>query len=764
MRSTQNLNLLLENLIEFARGERAARLLHRVGFGTNDLDPVKAVLERHSKDARKTAAAVAVVRRINRLLRDKTFASSDDSIEFQWKPGYRRPKILPYNKGDLERGTWETWAGSPKVLGTFDRPSLFPVGSELRKAGLIGYPGVGAAAAMMKQGQNKWLRDLYGTPEKMSKSIRRHEIIHSLYEPENLTRGNVKKPLLKGSKLPRLFGEFRAVKGELFGKHGAKLGTPFRDRLHAAISGMRQLSDLGALIEFAQPKLSKLDELVAAYVRKERPGRYAGWRPLKHKRIPKSERPPNAAFRTPAHESERIFRPPPKPTFEIIRRQEEQLSAKLDDIIQFKRLYQPRKEDEPPETLPEFTQGEPVDYTVQQHKAKRAGFHRDIRIGTPRHGLLSWATRKELPAPGGKIAIHPQSVHAHDYLGWEGDIASGYGAGKVSTEHLGKALITHSSPTEIHATLADQKEHHRLAFLKTAKGWLLTRGKHPEPPTGAQKPKYKSVSPEKAHEHLSQIEPGTIVQPKVDGALVYVKTEGGRPEIFSHRISKTTGKHPIHTERVFGGRPTVNIPREHQRTLIAELYGEKGGKAIQPQELGGILNTHIGESLQKQKTRGIKLKIMPFDYVDGHKGEAYPERLAKIQETLRHLPREQFHMPETATTPHEARGLFERIRRGKHPLTSEGVIVHPPHGKMTKIKNVEEANVKITGTFPGAGKFEGSHGGITYEGGRVGTGFSDETRRQLHEHIGRIARIRHQGKYPSGAYRAPSFIAIEENK
>ncbi len=83
---------------------------------------------------------------------------------------------------------------------------------------------------------------------------------------------------------------------------------------------------------------------------------------------------------------------------------------------------------------------------------------------------------------------------------------------------------------------------------------------------------------------------------------------------------------------------------------------------------------------------------------------------------------------------------------------------------MIKIKNTSEANVSITGTFPGTGQFEGSHGGITYEGGQVGTGFTKETRRQLHKYVGRTARIRHQGRYPSGAYRAPSFIAIEENK
>jgi hypothetical protein len=437
------------------------------------------------------------------------------------------------------------------------------------------------------------------------------------------------------------------------------------------------------------------------------------------------------------------------------------LSAKLNNLIQFKTLYQPGQRDEPQETIPKL-EGV-VDYTVQRHAAKRAGLHRDVRIGTPSHGLYSWATRKDLPAEGGKIAIHPQPVHPHSYLGWEGNIPEGYGAGDVSTEHIGKALVTHSTPEEVHATLADQKEHHRLAFVKTPKGWLMTRGKSPEPPKEAAKPEYKSVGPDKAHEALGSLEEGSIVQPKVDGALVYVTTRGNRPEVFSHRKGKQSGRNIIHTERVFHGRPTTDIPKEHQRTLLGELYGTKGGKAIEPQELGGILNTHLGESIAKQKARGVKLKIMPFDYANG-KGETYPERLAKVKETLQYLPSDKFHAPEEATGTEQSKELFENIRKGKHPLTKEGVIVHPPKGKMIKIKNTEEANVEVTGTYPGTGKFKGSHGGFTYEGGRVGTGFSDETRRSLHESIGRIARIRHQGRYPSGAYRAPSFIAIEENK
>lgn len=447
---------------------------------------------------------------------------------------------------------------------------------------------------------------------------------------------------------------------------------------------------------------------------------------------------------------------------------EKELIAKLDDLIEFK-LYQPKGSDEPPKQLPTFREGEFLDYNIQRHHAKRAGLHRDVRIGNRRHGLLSWATRKDVPGPGETTAIHQQPTHPHSYAGWSGNIPSGYGAGDVKSEELRKALVTSSSSEELHATLGGQKGSHRVAFLKTKRGWLFSKGKSPQPPKEAGKPPAKSLSPEEAKEYLKDLEPGSSVQPKVDGALVYVTTKGGRPEIFSHRISKTTGEHPIHTERVFRGRPTVEIPREHQRTLVGELYGKIRGKAIPPQELGGLLNAHLDESISKQKKSGVKLKVMPFDYVDGQ-DEQYAERLAKVRQTLKHLPADVFHAPEEAHTPGSAQRLYEKIRSDRHPLTKEGIVIHPPEGKMIKVKHTKEANVTIHSTFPGTGKFEGSHGGFYYSDksgkrlGKVGSGFSDETRGELHKYIGRVARVRHQEKYPSGKLRAPVFVAVDEGK
>jgi hypothetical protein len=441
------------------------------------------------------------------------------------------------------------------------------------------------------------------------------------------------------------------------------------------------------------------------------------------------------------------------------------LTSKLDDLIQFS-LFQPKKKDQStPEHLP-VSEGEILDYVEQSHQARRAGRHTDIRIGDEARGMYSWATKKQLPEEGQKIQLHPQAIHPAHYNTFQGEIPSGYGAGSVTTQHLGKALVTRSDPEQTNITVATKRGSHRLALLNTKLGKLLVREKTPE--VEAVKPKMKTVQPEDAEDAFKKLPEGTVVQPKVDGALVFVSTKGGEPEIFSYRKSKHTGKQILHTERFFKGRPRLDIPKEHQRTFMGELFGLRKGKAIPPQELGGILNAHIGKSLQQQESRGIKLKVMPVDLAD--REGTYPERLAKLQETVAHLPSDKFELPEMSTTPKEHLSLFRKIRAGKHPLTVEGVVAHPPEGKPIRIKNVEESDVKIHSLFPGKGKYAGSYGGFHYrtpsgDTGKVGTGFTDATRRELPQYIGRYARIRHQGKFKdTGKYRAPSLIAIHESK
>jgi hypothetical protein len=73
---------------------------------------------------------------------------------------------------------------------------------------------------------------------------------------------------------------------------------------------------------------------------------------------------------------------------------------------------------------------------------------------------------------------------------------------------------------------------------------------------------------------------------------------------------------------------------------------------------------------------------------------------------------------------------------------------------------------KYTGT--GVGGFRYSHEPEGPIAGEVGTGLTDEVRKDMHEnpdsYLGRIARVSYQNKKPSGALFAPSYISLHEDE
>lgn len=69
--------------------------------------------------------------------------------------------------------------------------------------------------------------------------------------------------------------------------------------------------------------------------------------------------------------------------------------------------------------------------------AKKAGLHYDLRL--EKDGvLLSWAIPKGLPTKGKTHLAIKQPNHNIDYLLFEGNIESGYGAGKVRVIESGE--------------------------------------------------------------------------------------------------------------------------------------------------------------------------------------------------------------------------------------------------------------------------------------------------------------------------------------
>lgn len=432
-----------------------------------------------------------------------------------------------------------------------------------------------------------------------------------------------------------------------------------------------------------------------------------------------------------------------------------------------------------------LTPGTLVEYFIQQHNAKRRGPHYDFRLGTKDTGLLSWATQNHplKVHEGDRQSAARTNVHRYSYGKWEGHIPPGYGHGDVKLDSHGKALITRTTDNTVSFSIGDGKYPKRFTLVnpgeKYGKGfWILLRQKLKDK-VEAEKTKYKTVDPKDVPELLKTIPSDTVVQPKIDGALQFLSFGKNKVELTSHRLSEVNGKPIIHTERVFGTRPHLDIPKKLRHSVfLTEIYGTRDGKVIPQQETSGILNSSLTKALEDQKEKNIKLNGMIFGVAkirnkDVNFDTPYEERKKLIEDALKLLPPDQFHSPEEAQGAKKALDLWNKIRSMKHEHT-EGIVLHPKKGVPTKIKVTPEQDVYIRSFFKGEGKYSDKGvGGFYYSHkpkgnivGKVGTGFNDNLRKLMLEDpeqfIGIKARVRSQGQLPSGALRAPSLINIHE--
>jgi len=425
-----------------------------------------------------------------------------------------------------------------------------------------------------------------------------------------------------------------------------------------------------------------------------------------------------------------------------------------------------------------FPAGELVPYAVQLHRARSAGKHYDIRVGGIAPGkTMSFATRKELPSETGqRISLFQTPLHRETYNYFQGEIPKGFrGAGSVRTHDLGSALIhkANDKPDRFTFTVAHRSDPQRYTIVRrpnSAKQWLLintTPGKLD--PLDRKKIKYQTIS----NNQVDKILDGKyMVQPKIDGAAAFYPING-KVEAHSYRES-TKGRPIIHTERL--GIQGIRLPNYKGTLLRGEIYGEQGGEAIAPQAVGGILNSTIERSLRDQQARKIHMKNYIFDVLKYKgrdvRGLPYEQRYDLLKDIVGQLPEDKFQLARGETDVVKAKKLIRDIMLGKNKLTQEGVVAHPlGGGTPIKLKKVHDVDVRISGIFPGTGKYKDYAGGFEYMPsngdkvvGKVGIGMNDYTRKDMmrnpEKYIGRRARIRSRGQFDSGAHRAPSFIAL----
>lgn len=410
-----------------------------------------------------------------------------------------------------------------------------------------------------------------------------------------------------------------------------------------------------------------------------------------------------------------------------------------------------------------------ITYVDQLHRARRAGTHHDIRVGDK--ALLSWAGRHGTPNPGEKRLLFQQPLHSKNYANFEGEIPEGYGAGTVSTHDRGTAIVTEAGENKIKFLIAHHKNPEYFTLIKSKgknRPWLMvnTTPQTPEDvldPSAFKKIHLRSVPAHRAEEFFKG-----LIEGKVDGASGLFKLKKDSMDVLSYRVG-AGGKPIIHTERFFqGGSPKLDIPKKWAgKVLRGEIYGtDRKGRPVSPQTTSPLLNMTVENSLKSQQAKSLKLRSALFGIVGDDPSD--PARVQKLQEVLKFLPVDRFGLPPRAQGEQEASSLWKAISAGKHPEIAEGVVAYPEGKPPVKIKLRPDYDVKITDVFPGEGKYQGSAGGIIYEGGgRVGTGFDDKYRQWLWDNReaikGRIAKITSTKKLPSGKYYQPSFVALHED-
>jgi hypothetical protein len=364
-------------------------------------------------------------------------------------------------------------------------------------------------------------------------------------------------------------------------------------------------------------------------------------------------------------------------------------------------------------------------------------------------------------------------------MDFEGTIPSGYGAGKVLLHERSPAEVLESRPGHISFNLYDAKGPREFTLHRiNERIWKLynrtpTREKLNIP---SGKPTYR----QKAPDHIDFANDREVMSAKIDDAhnLFVLPSSGKRVRVFSYRVPKRSGHDTDlidHTHKVPGLRNSVVPAGLHDTVLRGGLYAvhPKTGKATDPQVLGGILNTDVWKSREKQKEHGSLLSVL-YD-VERYRGKdvskaPYEQKLAILRQVVAKIP--TFHLPPMAFDEKSKRRLLQDIGSGKLPHTKEGVVLwnlkegSPP----AKVKFKDSHDVYVRRFFAGEGKYKGTGvGGFEFshspEGpvvGRVGTGISDALRTDMHKHpnryLGAVAVVEAMEKYKgTGALRAPAF-------
>jgi DNA ligase D-like protein (predicted 3'-phosphoesterase) len=420
-----------------------------------------------------------------------------------------------------------------------------------------------------------------------------------------------------------------------------------------------------------------------------------------------------------------------------------------------------------------------VDYVVHEHLADKAGRHFDLRLSY-KGKAVSWAIPMDgkrlrmdhLPRPGQKVLALRQPDHVLEYMNFEGVIPEGYGKGDVKIWDRGIADILKIEGGNVHIRMYGPKSKGDYTIVNTGGRKSLLVAKKPLPADGWLKPPYVR----KNHKLLGalQNDQNMVAEAKVDGAALELRIGEAGNRLFSHRVSRRTGRLVEHTDRLPHLRD-LKAPKLAGTDLRVEAWHPKGVNF-----LSGTLNSTVENARSLQNEHG-PVRAAVFDVVR-YKGKdvrslPYQQRQKIYQEVSRVLGSpSSLHSVQVAGDTSWPKFYDKTVARRDIP--TDGVIVKDSrlgHAEKPwiKVKPHDEVDCKITSVSEGLGKHSGRLGALTVETPegkhvQVGTGFTDGERGWLWSHReglpGEVIRARFHVRQGETTASGPRFAGFHPDK
>ena len=426
-----------------------------------------------------------------------------------------------------------------------------------------------------------------------------------------------------------------------------------------------------------------------------------------------------------------------------------------------------------------------VRYVVQQHDAKRAGSHWDLRLhhqGTS----LSWAIPKgRLPLVGqrGVLAIR-QPDHEEAFSDWEGHIAEGeYGHGDVSKAAEGVADILkidrQRGQTLIHMRLHGDLQGDYTLIQTNDKQWLWN-AKAYQPLPEVKRHTFVVKNAEQIDRIEDECEGRCIAEVKVDGhhEIIHVTDHGLR--LASHRLGKNSGVPIEHSDKVPHLRD-VRMPQYEGTRMHGELY-IKGQSAA---TVGGVLNSKVLRARDLQDRLGL-IQVKVFDMpVFGKHGDIstwpYERRRLFATALLGRTGSPHIHYvrgQKSGFLAFYARTVAGQLFRYSR-VPNDGIVVKrldAPYQEdgfpWYKLKPSDSRDLTVIGVTEGRNGMSGTMGALTVlrpdgQTVQVGTGFKRTQRDWIWEHrddvVGDVAKVKFHER-PGSPWTGPRFKEFHPSK